>query len=221
MSRTRTGLGPATADYCVKARPERAQFKDMKTPRSLNTSIGLLLAISLPLTAEEHFVLVDSFGFSPATLQIVEGDTVTWVSDDEELFSHTITSTLPITNPEYWNNVVVSYGDMFSKTFSTTGTFDYFDQFDGNVGTVIVTPGTPPPPTLESPRVVGGQFLFNLSGLTVGNSHVIETSTNLTVWTALATNVATSTTMTATNPAASKARYFRVFELRLLSEAGQ
>lgn len=194
----------------------------MKTVKHIKAATTLLLALSLPLGAEEHFVLVDDNGFHPDSLQITAGDTVTWINDDELDLPHSIVSDLPASHTNYWDGVVFGYGDQFPWTFTNAGTFTYSDTLlNVGSGTIIVVPGTPPPPTLESPRVVGGQFLFNLSGLTVGNSHVIETSTNLTVWTALATNVATSTTMTATNPAASKARYFRVFELRLLSKAGQ
>jgi plastocyanin len=67
--------------------------------------------------------------------------------------------------------------------------------------------------TLSNPRLSDAGFLFDVSGLTAGKTHVLQHSTNCAVWTAIATNVATSSTHTLTNSAATSGRFYRVLEL--------
>jgi hypothetical protein len=61
--------------------------------------------------------------------------------------------------------------------------------------------------------VVGEQFVFEVSGLTVGRTHLVESSTNLLHWTAVRTNLATASTATLTNATAGPGQFFRVVEL--------
>jgi hypothetical protein len=58
---------------------------------------------------------------------------------------------------------------------------------------------TPIRPMLSQPRIVSGQFQFNLSGFDV-RRYRIESSTNLTTWTILGTNQTTGGTLTFTDP---------------------
>ena len=66
---------------------------------------------------------------------------------------------------------------------------------------------------LESPRIEGGQFLFDATGLTVGKTNVLEHSASLGQWTAISTNIAAATSMTFTNSVTPGAHLFRVIEL--------
>jgi plastocyanin len=70
--------------------------------------------------------------FSPATITIPAGRTVTWRNDDA--ITHTTTSTTP------WNSGNMLPGQTFSRTFSTPGTFTYQCSIHGAAmsGTVIV-----------------------------------------------------------------------------------
>ena len=84
--------------------------------------------------------------------------------------------------------------DTFSNTFNNPGTFSYTDQVEGNNGQIEVIQTATPTITLESPRIEGGQFLFEATGLTIGKTNVLLTSTNLTAWNAVNTNLTANTT---------------------------
>lgn len=172
---------------------------------------GWLLS-SGPILAADYYVGVDDSGFSPATQTIEVGDTVIWVNNDE-FFPHTTTSDLNFFDPDYWNGTMASQDDTFSWTFNSVGTFDYYDQVDNNLGTIIVnSPSVTPAITLVSPRVENGQFLFEATGLTAGKSSVLLSSTNLTSWTAIQTNVADGSSLTFTNTTSLGQCFFQVVE---------
>lgn len=176
--------------------------------------VATLLVATLQIRAALHFCGVDERGFLPATLNINVGDTVMWINLDE-LASHTTTSDLQFPNPDAWHAILIDYDDTFSKVFNNAGTFTYRDQLDTGTGTIVVTAVNEPPPkvALASPRIVGGQFLFEATGLTVGKENVLEFSTNLIHWTAVSTNLANNISMTFTNGVNPGARFFRVHQL--------
>jgi plastocyanin len=191
-----------------------ANWVTMKTSLFASASAFLAAAVILSTPqsqAETHFVSVDGSGFSPSTVDINTGDTVVWVNNDET-FSHTTTSDLPVLNPDYWNGLLVDFEDTYSKTFNNVGTFTYHDQLDIGTGTVNVTAPVAPVITLASPRIEAGLFLFEATGLTVGKTNVLEQSSNLVQWVPVSTNIAVTSSMTFTNPASAGPRLFRVFE---------
>lgn len=173
---------------------------------------AILLTQPTTLQAATHYIGVDDLGFFSDSLTIAQGDEVVWFNADE-FFSHTTTSTLPFTHPDYWHTILVDQFDAFAKTFNNLGTFNYTDQFEGNFGSITVVVPPPAGITLETPRMEAGQFLFDVTGLTAGKSHVLQTSTNLTSWTSLSTNIATSSTVTFTNSAPTGTRFFQVYEI--------
>ena len=104
-----------------------------------------------PLQAATYYVTVDDSGFSPMTQTIGAGDTVVWANLDDT-FSHTTTSDLPVTNPNYWDGVLIDFLDTFSQQFNNVGTFTYHDQLDVGTGTIIVSGGnTAPSVNITSP----------------------------------------------------------------------
>jgi len=175
------------------------------------TWLVLLPAI---LPAATHYVGVDGQGFFSSNLTITQGDEVAWVNTDEDDFPHSTTSTLPLLNPDYWNGSLFSQFDSFAKTFSNLGTFTYYDLADIGTGSITVVAPTATSITLESPHIEGGLMLFEVNGVTPGNLHVLESSTNLTTWTAVSTNAATSSTTTFTNDLAGNCRFFRAYEIQ-------
>ncbi|MGH2542617.1 MAG: cytochrome P460 family protein [Ardenticatenaceae bacterium] len=64
-------------------------------------------------------VLIDSMSFSPRTLTVKVGTTVTWTNHD--VVPHTTTS-----NDGVWDSGALQPGDEFSFTFNEPGTFNYF-----------------------------------------------------------------------------------------------
>lgn len=157
-------------------------------------------------------VSVDDTGFSPATLSINVGDTVIWVSNDESGILYTTTSDLQVTDPDHWYGTLDFFGDTYTKTFNNPGTFTYRDDVDpNNTGTIIVT--GPQAIVLQVPRIVGSQFLFDVSGLTPGQTNVVQSSTNLVQWSAVSTNIAAASSLTITNTLNPGMKLFRVVEL--------
>lgn len=188
-------------------------MKSFVFSRSCGLLVSLILAVARPAEATDYTVIVNGSHFSPAALTIEVGDTVIW--DDEDNFGapHSTTSTLPVFNSNYWRGILVDPGDTFAHTFNNVGTFNYFDEADTGTGTITVILPAPPGIVLNSPRKAGSQFLFDVTGLTVGKTNVLQASTNLISWTAIKTNVAADTSLTFTNAMTLPRRFFRLLEL--------
>lgn len=82
-----------------------------------------------------------------------------------------------------------------------------------STNTIMITVSSGTSVTLIAPRISTGQFLFDVTGLTVGKTNIMQASTNLFSWTAIKTNVADNTLMTFTNATALPRRFFRLVEL--------
>ena len=117
--------------------------------------------------------------------------------------------------------------DVFSSPYTTTvsnlvvGTYVLSVIAYDNVGAtatnqVTITVVNPPPIQLKSFKMAAGMFRFDGSGLTIGKTNILEATTNLASaasWIYLSTNVATAGTMSFTNPAAMRQRFFRLVQL--------
>jgi plastocyanin len=66
-------------------------------------------------------VKIDNFSFSPATLAVPVGTTVTWTNRDD--IPHTVVST---DDPKPFKSKVLDTDEKFSYTFSKAGTYPYF-----------------------------------------------------------------------------------------------
>lgn len=175
---------------------------------------SLIFSAALPSLAATYHVTVNDSGFAPTSLTIEAGDTVVWENVDESDFPHTTTSDLQLFDPNYWNGLLAGLGDTFSYTFNNGGIFTYSDQLGAGTGLITVNqPSGPSAITLESPRLIAGEFLFEATGLTGGKTYVLSGSTNLTSWGSIATNVAASTSTTFTNATALPHQCFRLIEL--------
>ena len=64
-------------------------------------------------------VKIDNFSFSPATLQIKTGTTVTWTNADD--IPHTVVS-----NDKVFKSKALDTDEKFSFTFDKPGTYPYF-----------------------------------------------------------------------------------------------
>lgn len=159
------------------------------------------------LPAAEAFVNV-SDSFSPSSLQINKGDTVTWVNEDGEF--HSIAS-----DDAAWleKGYLYDEGDTFSVTFNDEGSFGYHDDFTSSTGTITVILSTPPQDIkLDSFQFVNGNFQFQINGLVSGQEYVVQSSTNLVDWSSLSTNVAAAGSVGFTNAAGLDRQFFRVVQ---------
>jgi LPXTG-motif cell wall-anchored protein len=141
-------------------------------PAVLATAAMLALVAGGPAWAASHSVSAVDFSFSPGTLTISVGDSVTWTNNAQD--PHTSTSDSGV-----WDSGTLNPGQSFTRTFSSAGTFAYhcsFHQSLGMVGTIVVqssgtgggtTGGSPLPNTgssgLTGPFVILG-LLFLVSG---------------------------------------------------------
>jgi plastocyanin len=64
-------------------------------------------------------VTIDNFTFSPATLTVASGTTVTWTNQDDMV--HTVTAA-----DRAFSSKGLETGDTYSYTFTTPGTYTYF-----------------------------------------------------------------------------------------------
>jgi len=77
-------------------------------------------------------VTISASGYSPASLTIAMGSTVTWTNNDNA--AHTVT-----TADGNISSGDIAAGSSFSKTFATSGTYSYYDAHNTSMmGTVVV-----------------------------------------------------------------------------------
>jgi plastocyanin len=78
-------------------------------------------------------VTISSSGYSPASLSVARGSTVTWTNNDNMV--HSVT-----TADGSINSGDIAAGTSYSKTFSSAGTFNYYDVHNKNMmGVLVVT----------------------------------------------------------------------------------
>jgi plastocyanin len=98
-------------------------------------------AMSTPTTKT---VMIKNYAFSPATLTVNVGDTVTWTNMDTAPHTVTVSS-----GPVKFNSGNLSTGESFSYTFTAAGTYSYYCAVHPDmVAKVVVNgSGTTPSPT--------------------------------------------------------------------------
>jgi plastocyanin len=101
--------------------------------------LTIMAVMPLGLAAEaepEADVIIKGFAFTPQTLKISAGTTVTWVNRDDE--PHTV-----ISGEAKFRSDALDTGDKFSFTFVTPGTYTYFCTLHPHMtGTVEVARAT-------------------------------------------------------------------------------
>jgi len=81
-------------------------------------------------------ISITSSAYSPASLTIANGSTVTWTNNDNMV--HTVT-----TAEGSINSGDIAPGSSYSKTFTTAGTFNYYDAHNTDMkGVLIITTST-------------------------------------------------------------------------------
>src|SRR6266536_2624248 len=117
----------------------------MKAKSFLN---GILLIISsaIIMTAcykskssynspSNYKITMKNSAFSPASLTVVAGSSVTWMNDDTVI--HAVTAT-----DGSFNSGDIAIGSSYSKTFSTVGTINYSDSHNTNMMGVLIITGS-------------------------------------------------------------------------------
>jgi plastocyanin len=88
-------------------------------------------------------VAIQDYLFSPYTITIYAGQSITWMNNGQE--PHTVNA-----DDNSWFSSILNHGDSYSHTFATPGTYTYHCAIHAYMhGTVVVIPllGSTPPPT--------------------------------------------------------------------------
>lgn len=90
-----------------------------------------------PMTGSSS-ITIKNTAFSPASITVSKGTTVTWTNNDNYL--HNVTSGAPGATNGLFSSANLNYGQTFSYTFNTAGTFPYFCSIHSDImkGQVIV-----------------------------------------------------------------------------------
>jgi plastocyanin len=81
-------------------------------------------------SAVSNTITILNFAFSPSTLTINKGETVTWINEDSA--PHTIKF-------ETFNSDTFNKGESYAKTFNEVGSFNYYCSIHPSmIGTIIV-----------------------------------------------------------------------------------
>jgi plastocyanin len=112
---------------------------DRRRLAALAGGLAMLIGIGAGTAlAADQSVAISGFSFSPRTVTVNVGDTVTWTNSDAQ--AHTATS------GSAWNTGDIGNGESASITFSNAGTFDYICAIHPTMtGTVVVRAGGAPP----------------------------------------------------------------------------
>ena len=127
---------------------------------------------------------------------------------------------------EFWvNDEMVD--DVYEPPYATTvtnlaaGTYSLMAiawdfSFETTTNSITITVVNPSAINLAVSAVAAGNFAFNATGLIVGKTNVLQTSTHLASpmnWVSVSTNVAASTTASFTNKVAAGQHFFRLLQL--------
>lgn len=91
----------------------------------------LLLSLVSAVTAAEYSIDIAGFTYEPASLTILEGDTVTWLNLDQ--VPHTATA-----DDASWDSGTLNHGESWSHTFETAGVWDYYCVIHPSMTGVII-----------------------------------------------------------------------------------
>ena len=108
-------------------------------------ALSLVIAVAPAALAADHGVDIAGFAFSPQSITVAVGDTVTWSNSDAQ--NHTATA-----DDGSFDTGPISSGSPKSVTFSTGGTFAYHCRIHpAMTGTVVVTGAATAPATDTAP----------------------------------------------------------------------
>src|ERR1700736_4774989 len=79
-------------------------------------------------------IQIDNFSYSPPTLVVAPGTTVTWTNDDDDV--HTV-----VEKDRRFKSAALDTHDTFAQTFTTPGEYEYFCSLHPRmVGKIVVKP---------------------------------------------------------------------------------
>ncbi|KAA9166847.1 copper-binding protein [Amycolatopsis acidicola] len=107
-------------------------------------------ALAPPAQAATQAVMMEDYAYSPSTLTVHIGDTVTWTNHDQA--PHDVTTT---SAPVAIKSPMLSTGQSFSYTFKTAGTYSYYCSIhpDMKAQVTVLPAATSAPAVPSAPKV--------------------------------------------------------------------
>jgi plastocyanin len=117
--------------------------------RTLLITLAALAALAFagPTLAASKTVNIYASGFSPTTVTITQGDTVTWVNRDSK--DHQV-----LAAKGQFVSPILHHGSSYSFTFRAAGTYTYKDELYPKHTAKIVVKGLPPSLTLAASQPI-------------------------------------------------------------------
>jgi plastocyanin len=125
----------------------------------IGTAAALALTIAAPATAATRSVSIFGSAFSPKSVTVTEGDTVTWTNKDNDL--HQV-----LEDKGRFVSAILKSNQTFSFTFQAAGTYTYHDELHPKLKGTVIVKGAPPTLTfaVSQPYVTFGDQI-TLSGV--------------------------------------------------------
>ena len=102
---------------------------------AMTLSVAVTMAFAGPVYAANIEAKIDNFAFTPQTITVKAGDTVTWTNRDD--IPHTVTSSTGA-----FRSKALDTDDTFAFTFATPGTYKYFCALHPHMtGSIVVEAG--------------------------------------------------------------------------------
>ncbi len=129
------GVWYATASKAKTPTPSMSPMRVASTSPSSSTTPMATTQASSAAAQSTNAVTISNYAFSPASVSVKKGTTVTWTNRDS--VGHTVTETDGQAGP---NSGTLNNDQSYSYTFNTAGTFHYHCSIHHEmVGTVTVT----------------------------------------------------------------------------------
>ena len=131
------------------------------TVLSLLFVISIALAITPRASAAGHDVGIANFAFSPSSITIAPGDTVTWTNSDST--THTVTG-----NNGSWGSGGLANGQTYTHQFNETGDYSYHCSIHSSMtGIVHVSSGGGTPQQPHNSGLSSSMLIAIIAGVAV------------------------------------------------------
>jgi len=129
--------------------PVRSSISSQRRgPRASTLLAGFLLAVGAvafavaPALAENHHVDIKQYAYGPSSIQVSQGDTVTWTNHDSVEHDVVVTN-----GPAPFRSPLLGEGESWSHTFTTPGSYSYFCSVHPDMRASVTAVAAAPPST--------------------------------------------------------------------------
>lgn len=136
----------------MSSRTSTAPSRRRRRAAALLAGLWLAAAVAVspapPASASEHQVMIHDYAYSPATLTLDVGDSVTWTNMDSAPHDVTVTR-----GPASFHSPLLSTGQRWTYTFTVAGPYTYICSVhpDMRASVAVAAPASPEPAAVSAP----------------------------------------------------------------------